>query len=393
MDDVGEYFARFGSVKSVSIFREGADHHNLVTFKTVEAAALVLSNPEHRIVDCDIDVKAAEQWQQPDQILNALNEHCFLKIFENLHYSDLVNAAYVCRSFERYAQYTFVQNSMTMSVYDDCIDESLKILNKFGAVAKRVFVNSSSAEVFQTVFDKCSATVENLAISGELQPMDLGDFGCRFVKLKSLCLLGCTFQNLDDSIALCPEMTRLKICRGFWDGECISRENPKLEKLHLFNNNPYSPTNIQLNTFVRLHPGLRKLVLIFEQRKLSVQIFREIGQHLRGLVKLEIKLDEFEDPDEFQENVQNLGQLSSLRVLRVDFKSMSVTPLIKALAENQVPIEELALEHGEIDTAAIAYMAELKQMKSVSLYSVSGLPNGDIFQLVQQLPDLVIKID
>lgn len=55
------------TVNSVEIRLENDLHYGLVEFKLAKAASAALSSTEiHRIGDSNIQVKAAEPWQQPD---------------------------------------------------------------------------------------------------------------------------------------------------------------------------------------------------------------------------------------------------------------------------------------------------------------------------------------
>lgn len=139
-DAISEFFGQFGKVKSVDIEQNGEAHYGYVQFETVEGASAALSCGMYRIANCNIQVKAAHPWQQPDLILNALPYDCMCPIFKYLNLRDLLNAAEVCVCFNKFATGEFKIN------HKDVLGKELSdvehIVSKFGSSIRSLEVSS-----------------------------------------------------------------------------------------------------------------------------------------------------------------------------------------------------------------------------------------------------------
>lgn len=75
----------------------------------------------------------------------------------------------------------------------------------------------------------------------------------------------------------------------------------------------------------------------------------------------------------------------------MNFNLISITPLLKALVENKVAIEELQLIAGYLDNEAIKCIVQMKQIKKLKLNRNKGaLSDDDLIQLAKELPNLTV---
>lgn len=75
----------------------------------------------------------------------------------------------------------------------------------------------------------------------------------------------------------------------------------------------------------------------------------------------------------------------------MNFNSISVTPLLKALAENKIAIEDLQLNGGDLDDKAIEYIVRMKQIKKLEFNGNTGvLSEEHLIQIGKELSNLEV---
>lgn len=395
-DATKAYFMQFGEVKSVGMHHNGDVDFSFVEFRTTEAASAVLSNATHRIANCDIEVKAAEPWHQPDHILNALDDDCLREVFKHLNKWDLTNAADVCVRFKQRAKEAFSVKYKKVSLYfHEFMEEpNEELLCIFGPMIQSLWIEREFGELYDDIVLKW---IEEKTTS-ELKVLKLSkftidgkiDIHSTLANLEKLELDRCNLVSYyyvnKPLLAACIELKTLQIKQtNYRDFKCINQQFPKLEEISLVDSSALNDAD--LIGFVTLNPTLKKLVIENNHNVKSVEIIRVISQHLRNLVELGIDQC-FDKVDKFQRYVLSLSQLNSLETLKINFNSMSIAPLMEGLATNCVPIENLMLKNGRIDTEAIESMSQLKQMKTLVLNDIDGLSDERFIGLAMTLPQL-----
>lgn len=186
-DEIRMYFERFGTVKSVEVQQEESTntHIAFIEFKFAGAAVAVLSSKRaHRIDGHKVQVKAAEPWQQPDHILNALNDDCLRSILLPLNLSDLTSAANVCLRFNEQAKSVFsIERKKKLALTDGNYEAAKASLQTFGSLAQSVHVDGSVSpcsfgtkrDEFETEFlniinNCCTSQLIELQLDFELTP-------------------------------------------------------------------------------------------------------------------------------------------------------------------------------------------------------------------------------
>lgn len=382
--DINGYFVRFGEVKSISILVKGDNCYGLVEFKTVEAAASALSNKIHCILSCDVEVKAAEPWRQPDHILNALHDDCLKEVFKHLNQQDLFNAADVCIRFNQHAKAAYAVNYKEVEMIFSFIDIEAMV-RKFGQEISSLSVvsvgwASNNKRLLQTIIEHVSSKLEELKLSYISTDGNVA-VNSTLTNLKYLELVDFHMENLRELLEACPQLKVIKMKHCQWNGRCFPIIK-HLEEIQLIRNPSINDSQFVL--FVVMNSSLKKLVLEHNHELNSVIIFGIIGRLFSNLVDLEID-QPFRDNCRFDLMVQNLGRLSSLKALKLNFNSMSVATLMRALAIKQVQIEQLKIINGDIDTDAINSMAQLNQMKTLELDDINGLIDEHVIALAKSL--------
>lgn len=81
----------------------------------------------------------------------------------------------------------------------------------------------------------------------------------------------------------------------------------------------------------------------------------------------ELEFDEclniFETTEHRQIDIHCFKSLTSLKVLKLNFHSFSITPLMENLAANEIPIEYLEIRFGFFDSQSIKAISKSKQIK------------------------------
>lgn len=137
-DKIKEYFSSFGEINSMEILQKQNAQHGLIEFKTAKTAEIVLATKNHCIEGCNVDVKVAEPWHQPDHILNALDDFCLGKVFSNLNLVDLANAANVCVRFNQQAKVLFSVKYKRLDLTQCSMINAQNAIQTFGPLARTI---------------------------------------------------------------------------------------------------------------------------------------------------------------------------------------------------------------------------------------------------------------
>lgn len=383
----------------------------------MEDANTVLSTGLHKINDLCVKVTAAYLWDQPEfkhhlvvvapdpespsNILNALNDDCLETVFQYLNEINLINAAEVCKRFKKHAEQAFAKKFQDLQIV---LPGGFKpselncLLKNFGTKIRLLRADAQLSEwewdcyLFNpddflcTVSEHCTA-IKNLDLSyfqikaemaEKLRPL--------FTKLESLRLQGCDLKDSAESlISVCLDLKMLNLSQcNIGNGKCIKQKFKKLEEVHL--NSISADPNAIIN-FFKLNPTMKKLSV----QKTRVGQFRLVQAVNASLPNLkELTMYEWtDDSDDFVNDFPVLDQLTSLKILRLNFHAVQMKILMENFAANNIPIEDLTIFCCQSTIAVIDSISELTKIKRLTLKYINGnFTDGSFIQLVKALPEL-----
>lgn len=397
-NEVMQYFKQFGDVEKVDMYTINGLHCGFMQFKSSDTAKLVLSQSKHCIENQIVKVTAADPWNQPDQILNLLNDDCLLAIFAYLSFIDLTIVSQVCVRFNQQAKESFKQQFKSLDLLNTTLfrDQIETLIQNFGQFICSLKVNMLKLDLEEDEFISliCKYCYPNL------KELWLTSFDWNKVvtsqtlrSLEKLVLSENQFNRATKLTFAGSEIKELQIegC-SFKFGDWINQRFEKLKEAHFTFNSFF--TSQMLNNFIILNPTLTKLIIanhIGLMSKASESVHC-IGQHLHHLQELEfreyIQPPPRENIHDCVRNIQSLSQLQHLRILKFYFMFVPIAPLVESLATNQVPIEHLKLELGTIDSNVIKNITRMKQINVLNLRFISGLFRGFMLKLAKGLPQL-----
>lgn len=402
VNDIKEYFAKFGEIDSVEVNSENGTQCGFVEFKLVDGATAALSNGTHRISSYDVTAEAAEPWHQPDQILNALDDDCLRTIFKYFELEDLKNTAKVCNRFKKCSEDAFSKKYKTVYLIADDTDALIdfgklirslnigKLIRSVNIMCMDHFTDNGPELITLEMINKYTSNkLEELSISGLESSENLINLK-EFTNLKQIELKSCTIPNPNELLKVCPKLEILKLFRCSV-GDLLDQRCEQLKEFHLVD----STDNFELfNTFIIRNLCITKLKLV-SGWKFIWRSIRLIAENLHNLVELELEfsslLHEIEESTDLETSLQFLSNLSKLKALRLNFGfdgPWSISPLMNALATAQSPLEEILLNNARITDDAIENMSKLKQLNVIQLKEVYGLTNDLVIQLSKELPQL-----
>lgn len=320
----------------------------------------------------------------PKHILNALNNDCIqecLRRLTNVH--DFLSAAQVCKRFRANAIECYPKLFKKIIIHDwlhtaypnGLPSEHVNILlNTFGHligsidwtsvdsvyVDKRTRIarnQQNDQETLNTIADLCGNTLTKLKIQNHIS-----NFKTRssFKNLKKLTLNNAPPLNF----ALHEQLKCLKLIRNNNIDSGLMVHFPNLEKVTFFA--MQNLTDSVMCDFFALNQQLKclKISRCFE---ITTSIFKNIGNRLPNLQRLcfnawNLSIDE---------NMMGLGDLKQLKQLTILCKSDGlIEKLIRHLAENGVPIEELIFDSVCQDISD--QLAKLKQIRRIKISDISN---------------------
>lgn len=392
-DQIEWYYQRLDVVNSVKIQQKDkkSSHSGLVEFEMSEAAATVVTSGKHQIGDCDAQVEAAAPWQQPDYILNTLNDDCLRVILSKLDQIDLANAANVCIRFNGLAKSVFSTKFKQLDLTNRNYEYAEKLLQTFGSVAYCIDIKGMNALAMANRY--CSSMLKELTLRECGYDDQLSNdlkFDLVFSKLETLSFIDCRrLSGLNNFLSACVDLKVLRIKRCF-----VYEFNmpvwPKLEEIRM---RRVRGDEQFLNRIIATNSNVTKLsVIICEFSK----IFRNVVQNLPNLVELEIKENRWYDTN-LAADIRSLGYLTALKVFKFYFNGSllsSSSSLISALTENpNISIEHLELGSARIDTIAVKAIAQMKQLKILELRDIHNLTEDHIIELTKALGPQLKKLE
>lgn len=402
VEKVKGYFEQFGEVEIV-IIRDNYQY-GVVQFKLAEITNTVLSHKFHQIAYCNVQVKAGDLWDQPEfkhpamapdqespsHILNALIDDCLEKNFSYLNVQNLANAAEVCVRFNGHAKKEFSKKYTTLYMpYGLKPSELSSIVKNFGAAIHFLHVHNeqnSSYDFLCAASEHCitltNLTLMNFNITGELaeklRPL--------FMTLVNLHLFGCTLDA--DAECLLSAYVNLRM---FNLHDCVIVNGKKIaQKFEKIEEAQFS-ANIKLRgmiiSFIKQNSTLKKL-MVFRNGVDVSKLLQAVVENLPNLTHLYIN-EPTADRIGISNQLPALSQLTALKVVKLNFCSVTVGPLMKQLVANNVAIEHLHIIHGEIDNDAIDSISMLTKIINLKFFNIQQYFTDDrLIQLAKLLPAL-----
>ncbi|XP_031616513.1 uncharacterized protein LOC116336653 isoform X2 [Contarinia nasturtii] len=355
---------QFGDVDSISWHPVNNLQYGRVNMKTGDGTKESLLQLSHRIEN--IALKLAEddihyptdydfsyEVEQDAAILNVLNNDCLREVFKYFDVADLCNTANVCVRFNQQAKNAFALKFTSININYLLSEEPIisgSLLHNFGPLMESLSMFIAMPDVLDSAGQLCTSLNRLNIEQVEIKSMKkLCPF---FKKLKSLSFKNCSYiDNIKEIIS--RDMQLKYLCIENWfsydddDSECIE--------------------NFQLR---------------------SSELFRLIGENMPCLLHLRVKLKYIENLDSFQRDIQYLGNLSSLEVLTLNCLELTVSPLMAALAVNQIQLKKLELVDGEIDDAGVHSICEIKSLQDIKFDDFAGCKREHIIKLAKELQEL-----
>lgn len=329
----------------------------------------------------------------PWNILNALNEDCFLKIFTHLTLPDLSIAADVCIYFNQCAIEVFLSKyrDQSLSFHSEMsgrFDVARVMFRHFGALIQSLSICYTFEVIKEYGFSlrminqNCS-TLRELHLSSFRYRGDWRRLVPMFSRLHLLKLEKSDLSSSNRSLFTAGNLRVLHFIDCQWSDKFIGQQFQSIEEAYFRSN------GINVSTFVRFitqNPTVRKLSFI-GNRLTSTDLLRSIADHSINL--REFEFDEIvHNLDQYQQNMLSLSQLQSLITLKLNLNSLPAGPLMQALVENESPIVHLSLSKGHIDADGIEILSQARLVEILELSEVEGVTNENIISLATKMTQL-----
>lgn len=404
---IHNYFRTFGTVVSVEVRSKDEHLYGFIRFKNEDDATAVLLKPWHLIKIRVLMVRPADQWDQlehpllipPDQdsdSLDVLIDDCLQKVFTFLTVNDLANVAQTCVRFNQQAKQTFASKfkHFVLSTKRKFLADRSHLFMDFGSLLQSLEISDCRLDesLLKIISRECvqlkALSLRN--ISGDWEDWIVEPWP--FTKLEEIKMENINTFNgdyLDD--LWCPIWKHCLALKKLHLKDCclvygqINQKFPKLEEVYISES---SFKKGDLKSFIMMNDTVLKLSIEKLNRRFRSSIVLDtIGETMKNLQFLEFhpKIDDLEDFDTY---AQQLTNLSSLTVLKLNFNGLSIAPLTQALASKQIPIEHFAIRSGKIDENGIKSVTQLERLTVLELYKASNLTNEHLIAIAKGLPKI-----
>lgn len=349
-------------------------NYGFVQFKLEESAKAALLRSNHRIGNEIPNITAAHDSLQPDfeLILRMLDDECLKQVFLRLRLKDLSNAADVCIRFKNAANWVFKTKFKWLEFdvirYDDyiymrqdadSIMEELKenVFRNFGPLMCSLG-RIDNEKVLELVSRYCvdKSNLKALHFFGVNITKNIVErFRNVFKQLNQLRFDYIKFDtNVSDLFPICTDLDDL----WFW-----TRSDPNAKVI--------------LDNLLISNLKLKKINI--QMRNTEFNSSESFRSYLRAPSELNIGF-----------NHQYLSKFSMLNDLTLDFSYQIVSPVLKNLVENKIPINRLYLSKGVMYHDGFESICQMNQMNQLDLSSICSpdLNENHLIELSKNLPDL-----
>lgn len=402
---IQQHFSKYGEIETIVYHGSGCA---FIEFKESASASATIVKRQHKINGQIVKVEAAHHWLQPvifkspRNILQILNDDCLMEIFEYLSLDDLCFVADVCIRFKLIAQNVFPKRFakvelLHMETWEEngtwmILTESL--FRNFALYIKSFDLNlydlSEKNKIlilksFIKHFSNQNCVLKKLTLREfnvidewvkQLQPV--------FERLNNLCLsCGAICSGISRLVYGCRDLNKLALHQIHYCSTFPDLKFEKLEKLSLTFSSGINDNN--LHRFILTNSHIKRLTIHGWGNKLTSAIYRDIGEHLPMLEQLNIS--GIVTSNDYEMNLNHLAQLKRLKVLELCCSAKSVTSLLNALANEEVPLECLALKKIMLDSEAAEALSKLIGLKQLQL--VLGIEDdGELVNVIDGMPRL-----
>lgn len=310
--------------------------------------------------------------QQNAPILVMLDDNCLMEIFGHLDVDDLLNVANVCIRFNQNAKSVYSLKFKKIQLQLSPVNSDDWLLN-FGSMMESVHI--PCVAMLEAISKHCKS-LKNLHIAPHCR---MSPF-IQFVQLDEGLLKECQplFAHLDkltfeDCLLVDHVKTGLIGCQ-------------QLKSLEI-KNTLLAESEIEVNGYDRDERHERAQLMPFVILQTS-ELFQSIGENTPNLTELYIHVKYMDDQSNFQNDVLSLCNLRSLSVLDMHVYGESASNLMKAFAENDIPIEDLKLKDGKIDMRGIESICKIQSLRKIAFHEFYGFDVDYLIPLARDLPHL-----
>lgn len=342
----------------------------------------------------------------PRNILNVLNDDCFLGIFQYLNIRDLCAIAQVCARFQYIAIRAMSNRILSVNVEYNETDE-FKVSDPKYTVNDVTFPDGSWPTIVGSLFRNFGNCIKSITFN-EIGETDVyhvvpisSDFAAHFNCLSNFMAKYCT--NLDELTLRMDMMEHavkrlrhtfiglkcLKISPGNRSIEMVKAMNGcrKLNTLHL-GWIPFRSTDEILHV-LKANKQIKELK-IRPRSEPTTKILHIIGKYLPGLEKLEIDhLGSRRHTVDLNNDLLHLAKLSQLKVLKLDCHSFNdgvIESLFDELATKKVPIVQFELSN--LFVHRLMNGLQLVGIESLCLKTSVFHDRRNFLQLMNRMPNI-----
>lgn len=328
------------------------------------------------------DEKAMEIWSKlhptpdhnsPSNILNKLNDDCIQSIFKLLSLRDLCTVADTCTRFQYVAQMVFSGKLEHLKDVDH--DLGVKLRNyesdEYHLLLESLIRNFLC--LFKSI-ETLHCDKHNIILDALTAQSFRGNCSIDKVGFYHLLVREASFE-FNRVLPLLRLLTSIRLvpCEGnnrefiAFTQAIMKRQFVKLKEFQI--RNICGLSDELLDEFMSLNQQLTNIVLKepeYLHNNISSNIFRSVTLHLGNLEKLEIG-GYIRIESGIEQILINLAKLKYLKVIKIYSAGFPVDMLLKVLAKEKTPIEELGFKRFNFDSNDFINISILTQLNTMRL--------------------------
>lgn len=390
-------------MESISYHSKDDFGYAFVQFDNAESATKAMAKYRHYIGGKIVKAKAAHNHHQkqkrfkvpeadsPSIILNKLNEHCLMEIFEYLSVSDLCSVGDVCSDFRAVAKKVF---SIQCPIVHTFGIRNWSLFRLFGPEIKTIEISFHAIDevvnnrILDLIATYCSAPtcalnkiiIRNWRIKGEFMER----LKSIFSRIQVLGIFGAINNGtVSELLKNCNELIDLRLM--FVDFSGISKiVLPKLESLHIAETPGLN--DYMITRFSKSHPQLKKLTIGSWTGKLTPKALRNLGLNLSEFRLFgDIKISTTAYVDSM---LNHLKRLKNVKSFGLNCSSLSPDRVLNVLIDAGLQVEELQLTDFKFDSTFLNAIKALKHLKMIKLRDGEWENENLLMEMVKAHPQL-----